>query len=454
MQSPFQEHFNTNYVPTDAEIERIRAHLAPHDAELARLESLIHELSIQRDRVKDYIGPHMALISHPRRLPQEIVEEIFLDCLPTDHNAIMSAAEAPLLLGRICSAWRSIAFGMPRLWNTLHIPLPFIAGSQSKKAALSHWLERSASLPLALMVIGAQYPGNIDTLHSLLRFFPRLSALHVSKIRPEDFSMLAGEHAPLLTEIHITFAHAFDADSGPGILASNIFRTVNPARITISGEGLNYLDPGPAGWHSQELSSQAAYRLLRGCKNLISLHFSLSPRWDQLGPWSNESLVLPSLESLIIEDIFVPGSAPSEDCVTLLSHLLMPHLRLFDLRNVCVLLSGSTHEIFEHLAKHSPTISDLSFGLSIFTRKSLLETLHFFPVLAKLDIWSSAWLEDEVWKDFVEKQVEYETSLRQFHLTIWTDRPPADVKLSLARGLKVSIIYSTSNLRPTPWEGI
>jgi hypothetical protein len=173
----------------------------------------------------------------------------------------------------------------------------------------------------------------------------------------------------------------------------------------------------------------------------------------------------------------------------------MPHLRLFDLRNVYVMLSGSTHEIFEHLAKHSPNISDLSFGLSVFTRKSLLETLHFFPVLAKvtlrhwgyslpnasmpsnaaeilaalippwdtpnplsslteLDIWSSAWIEDEVWKDFVEKQVEYETSLRQFHLTIWTDRPPADVKLSLARGLKVSIIYSTSNLRPTPWEGI
>jgi hypothetical protein len=106
MESTFREHLHTNYVPNDAEIECICAHLAPHEAELARLDSLIRELTIQRDRVKAYIEAHRALISHARHLPQDILEEIFLDCLRTHHNAIMSTAEAPLLLSRICSAWR------------------------------------------------------------------------------------------------------------------------------------------------------------------------------------------------------------------------------------------------------------------------------------------------------------------------------------------------------------
>ncbi|KAJ6484054.1 hypothetical protein C8R45DRAFT_793247, partial [Mycena sanguinolenta] len=118
--SPFREHFCTNYVPTDTEIQEIRAHLAPHEAELVRRKTLIQELRAQRNRVKEYIEAYRALISHPRRLPQDIIEEIFLNCLPTHHEAIMSVVEAPLLLGRICGAWRRIAFSMPRLWQSLH----------------------------------------------------------------------------------------------------------------------------------------------------------------------------------------------------------------------------------------------------------------------------------------------------------------------------------------------
>ncbi|KAJ7502688.1 hypothetical protein B0H11DRAFT_1672491, partial [Mycena galericulata] len=86
-----------------------------------RVESLIRDLTAQRDRVKHHIDPYRALVSHSRRLPQEIVEKIFLACLRTHRNAAMSPTEAPLLLGHICSAWRSIAFALPRLWSSLHI---------------------------------------------------------------------------------------------------------------------------------------------------------------------------------------------------------------------------------------------------------------------------------------------------------------------------------------------
>jgi hypothetical protein len=46
VESPFHQHLHTNYVPTGAEIERIRTHLLPHEAELARLDSLIRQLTV------------------------------------------------------------------------------------------------------------------------------------------------------------------------------------------------------------------------------------------------------------------------------------------------------------------------------------------------------------------------------------------------------------------------
>ncbi|KAJ7893197.1 hypothetical protein B0H13DRAFT_1523668, partial [Mycena leptocephala] len=118
MESPFREHFATNYVPSGLDIERIRAHLGPYEAELERLESLMRELTAQRDRLKTYIEPHKALISHPRRLPCDLVETIFIAC---PSQCTMSPAEAPLLLGHICSAWRSIAWATPRLWTSVHL---------------------------------------------------------------------------------------------------------------------------------------------------------------------------------------------------------------------------------------------------------------------------------------------------------------------------------------------
>ncbi|KAF7358051.1 hypothetical protein MVEN_00852400 [Mycena venus] len=279
LESPFRKHFNTNYVPTDADIECIRTHLVPHEAELARLEKLIHELTTQRDRVKNYIAPHKALISHPRRLPHDILEEIFLDCLPTHRNAVMSATEAPLLLGRICSAWRSFVFATPRLWASLHIPLAFVTRSETMTAAMVEWLERSAPLPLALSVTaGWDNPANEAVLNLLLGMCHRWGELHVSGMRSLDFFLLADVHAPSLTEVRIVFADGIAPHNAPDILSSSLFRSMKTGRISISGDQLDSLVPStPFTWDhlthltlhwsdraGRHLSSHSAYQLLEG----------------------------------------------------------------------------------------------------------------------------------------------------------------------------------------------
>ncbi|KAJ7908789.1 hypothetical protein B0H13DRAFT_1617162 [Mycena leptocephala] len=86
-----------------------------HSIELARLELLIRDFSSQRDSLVEYIESHKALISFGRRLPRDVVQGIFIACLPTHRNAIMSAKEAPFLLCHICSGWQTIALSTAAL---------------------------------------------------------------------------------------------------------------------------------------------------------------------------------------------------------------------------------------------------------------------------------------------------------------------------------------------------
>ncbi|KAJ7151795.1 hypothetical protein C8R43DRAFT_1004394 [Mycena crocata] len=127
-ESPCKEHLNTNYIPTDSEIEDIHSHLVPHEAKLERLNVLLSDLSAQRDRLQDYVDSHKALISYARRLPQDILEIIFLECLPTHRNAVMAPSDPPQLLCHICSAWRSIALSLPIIRTSLHISARFVRG--------------------------------------------------------------------------------------------------------------------------------------------------------------------------------------------------------------------------------------------------------------------------------------------------------------------------------------
>jgi hypothetical protein len=143
MESRFSRRLSTNYIPSDEEIDLIRMELVSNTQELARIDERICELSAQRDQIQAYIDSHKALISHPRRLPVDILREIFIACLPANRNAVISAWEAPLLLGRICSAWRTIALSTPRLWASLHAPLDYILEEEPRKLAVIEWLQRS-----------------------------------------------------------------------------------------------------------------------------------------------------------------------------------------------------------------------------------------------------------------------------------------------------------------------
>ncbi|KAJ6594712.1 hypothetical protein B0H19DRAFT_1009754, partial [Mycena capillaripes] len=123
-------------------------------------EKAIDKLAAERDGLSAFVEAHKALISPVRRLPLDIIQEIFVACIPIHRNCVMSASEPPILLGRICSSWRAISLSTPRLWARLHIaepPLTFgpAAELHDKKAAqrleiTEMWLGRSGQCPLSI----------------------------------------------------------------------------------------------------------------------------------------------------------------------------------------------------------------------------------------------------------------------------------------------------------------
>ncbi|KAF7375638.1 hypothetical protein MSAN_00452900 [Mycena sanguinolenta] len=200
MSSPFATRLGTNYCPTDLEVLEIQSFLAEPtrrlkslDAEIADLQKSIDKLIEERDGLKTYVDAHQALISPVRRLPRDIVQEIFLVCLPTHRNCVMSATEAPILLGRICSAWRAISLSLPSLWASLHVVEPqpsnlwdvYEPKVAQRVQITKTWLGRSGqcalSISLECSLEDVRRPtATMELIQALIPFAPRWKRVHFS----------------------------------------------------------------------------------------------------------------------------------------------------------------------------------------------------------------------------------------------------------------------------------
>ncbi|KAJ7616850.1 hypothetical protein DFH06DRAFT_947875, partial [Mycena polygramma] len=233
-ESPFIQYLHTNYVPQNAlEVEAIRPHLVAHTMEVSRLEALIADLSAQRDKRLEYIGAE-ALMSPARRMPQDVMQEIFLACVPTQHNAVMSTKDAPLLLTRICKSWRILALSTPALWASLHIPLEYILDMIGVQRPLE-WLERSGRAPFSLTVIGArtmnhweeyEHEGVDEAFQMLSGCADRWRSIELSFEMTEGLSRLADVYPPTLRAVKIRGPEA-------EVLGLKMFTTPSLREVTL-----------------------------------------------------------------------------------------------------------------------------------------------------------------------------------------------------------------------------
>ncbi|KAF7297567.1 F-box domain-containing protein [Mycena kentingensis (nom. inval.)] len=126
--SDFTALLGTNYAPTEAEVvditailDRKNAHLCTLDTQIAALQQTMDKILAQRRVLAEDIQAHRALLSPIKRVPVDVLREIFIACMSTKRDCLMSASEAPVLLTRVCSSRSQIAISTPQLWSNVHI---------------------------------------------------------------------------------------------------------------------------------------------------------------------------------------------------------------------------------------------------------------------------------------------------------------------------------------------
>ncbi|KAJ6584013.1 hypothetical protein DFH09DRAFT_1144044 [Mycena vulgaris] len=503
LNSPFVDKLDTNYVPSETELEHLRAllvepldELARVDAQLEEMDVLIRELKTKRASLEAEIEAHKALMAPFRRIPNDVLGEIFVACLPTAHNAVIDQGDAPLLLGRICRHWRSVAYSTPTLWSSLHIPslmlewdwdtakVPVARSVERKlEEVVAAWLDRAAACLLSISFSRASdHPFmSPDTVDHVLGVSSRIHTLYIrgygiSDVRP--LLLLRGEDLPCLESIAIrcrsnaehplTFWDGVPVFNAPNLRRISFNALADALKLPLPWPQLTdlnlecFIEVIPPNEVYGGLDLNGVQEVLRRCPNLVRCCL----RATKSSPFTpGPILTLPHLTTLTLYQYF-----PS---VQLLGCLVLPNLRYLgvggnDASPSSRDVEDSAHELTleimygTHLSDDSllgllhllPGISRIQApGLDF--RETLLDSLHptpqgtVCPVLTHLEL-SSCRFSDTALLDFIRARRATATPLLgvEAHFT----RPMEvdimqELKSYMGEGFRVDLRYPS----PVPW---
>lgn len=161
--SRVSELLHTNKPPPAFEHDRITAligsaegRLADIDEKIAAARHLLHFLSTERDQIASNLSDAKTLAHPVRRLPDDILSEIFSHCVPGLDAKMTSSSldprQAPWTLSQICTSWRRVAVRTGRLWSTVAVNMQ---EDLSAAFQLSTQLSRAQGHDLSVHVFGS-----------------------------------------------------------------------------------------------------------------------------------------------------------------------------------------------------------------------------------------------------------------------------------------------------------
>ncbi|KAK7031834.1 ABC protein [Favolaschia claudopus] len=95
------------------------------ESNITRLRARMKQLETQKAYLAEYLAKNKAIVSPLRRLPPELLLEIFSWTLPSiltvRRHGSLNLAESPWALSRVCSRWRAVALSSPFLWSLIAV---------------------------------------------------------------------------------------------------------------------------------------------------------------------------------------------------------------------------------------------------------------------------------------------------------------------------------------------
>ncbi|KAJ7108048.1 hypothetical protein C8R43DRAFT_1140084 [Mycena crocata] len=352
-------------------------------------------------------GLNAQIEGHPAsavsRVSQDVLQEIFLACLPASYSdTSLDPRGAPLLLCHICGTWRAVALAFPRLWTSLHINTSHVLKNRQRVSAVEQWLQRSVPFPHSLTLWAPEgVPPSFyltsttlalcQTLISVAARWRRLRLLVPAPI----WNPLRNIDAPMLDECIFaprdhgdigdpwdqeieewqlltgTSLHRFSIHTGPCNLRRALMFPLGWDKLTYLCLETDAIEAGLGVFDVLEVLKRCAAKL-------VSFKVHLNHDSDQplvLG----EPISLDALESFTI---LAPCLAPADVLEHLISSLIMPRLLSIQIASNW---PGQDDTVFMHnLATRSPLLESLSFDLDGFNRDTLRRTLLMFPRIIEL----------------------------------------------------------------------
>jgi F-box-like len=154
--TPVLDLLGGNYVASESQaqmicdtISSVRAGFSRLESEITRLSAVLDGLTAKHDAFQIYTHSLVALVAPIRRLPPEVLSEIFLHYNDENNISDLRLNMAPLLLGGVCSRWRTVALSTPRLWTSFSLTIrPKYLKSNVMLAET--WLARAGTCPLTI----------------------------------------------------------------------------------------------------------------------------------------------------------------------------------------------------------------------------------------------------------------------------------------------------------------
>ncbi|KAJ3546454.1 hypothetical protein NMY22_g2047 [Coprinellus aureogranulatus] len=134
-------------VPTIRQlIDRIDGHAGGLKSQVQNIEAQLEELKQQVALLDRDLELYRPILSPIRRLPPEILPEIFIHLPPSGRlSPVTSYQDVLRALCLVCRAWRRAALSLPHFWSTVRLKLP-IADSRLAAGQVITWLNRARDL--------------------------------------------------------------------------------------------------------------------------------------------------------------------------------------------------------------------------------------------------------------------------------------------------------------------
>ncbi|KAF7342613.1 F-box domain-containing protein [Mycena sanguinolenta] len=126
-------------------VQKTSARLANLDEDISRLQGRLQQLEDERASLAQYHTRITGVLSPVRRMPPEILGEIFSWTLPTIRE-VLGIENCPWVLTHVCCGWRAVALSIPSLWSL--ITIDFSAEQQYPVEIIRTHLERARSLKI------------------------------------------------------------------------------------------------------------------------------------------------------------------------------------------------------------------------------------------------------------------------------------------------------------------